>query len=306
MHARLALITALSLPALSALADPVLRVYDTRDLAAVLPSGSGGGTITIVPRLETDGSGSTLQRLTLGVQHSDEGLVTASPADLVVTRLCEQLQLQKESLGDGVYLVTGEADQHVQFVKLIEDVRSLYQGAYELELFTYPVAAAQAPALGAAPDSQSVTLRTRQVIARRVESRIDLTEELTYIRDWQPVVGNDSVGYDPDPDVVTRGLRLAVTAGAVNDAPEGRGSAGSGRIPLRLRGEWIDATVERQSSPLAPLSGGNLELGLPRITKRTIESDLRVPLGQAVVLAVVPGTKAGESVVIAGTVRELP
>jgi len=314
MHATLALLSAFALTAAAPAQDPVLRIYDTRDLAAVLPASAQGGVISIVPRLEGDLSNpSGIVRLSLTPQLNGSTTQSASSADVVVSRLCDQLQLQKESLIDGVYIVTGEAGQHEQLVKLLEDVRSLYQGAYDLELFIYPMAAAQAPGLGAPADSQAVTLRARQVIARRVESRLDFTEELTYIRDWQPVVGNDSVGYDPDPATVTRGLRLTVTAGAVDREPATPGAGSSPAasnpaapaVPLRLRGEWIDAVIERQSALLAPVSGGELELGLPHTTTRTIESDLRLPLGQPSVLAVIPGAKPGEVIVIAGAIREL-
>jgi hypothetical protein len=89
-----------------------------------------------------------------------------------------------------------------------------------------------------------------------------------------------------------------VTAGAA-DSPT------DGVIPVRVRGEWIDAHIDRQSSPLAPTGGGNLEIGLPVTTTRSIESDLRVKPGQPTVLAAFPSSKAGESIVLGGAVREL-
>lgn len=296
--------------------EPVLRVYDTRDLAAALPSGNPSpGILTILPRFESSGPDGGLLRLGVSGPAPSKDAAAVSPADLVVSRLCEQLSLQKEALVEGVYLITGEDAQHEQFVKLLEDVRSLYQGAYELEILVYPAPAAQAPAIGSDAEPQSVTIRTRQVIGRRVESRIAVTEEISYIRDWQPVVGNESVGYDPDPGTVTKGLRLIVTAGGVEHAapeparrtgrPASEADAPQSVVSLRLSGSLTDAVVEKQSSPLAPLSGGSLELGLPRLSTRTIESDLRIVPGRTTVLAVVPGTKPGDTLVIAGTLREL-
>jgi len=324
--ARFALPLALTLSAAAAFAQPadsselVLRVYDARDLAAALPAptraGARHGTLSIVPRITPSGENGSEVRLGIALEGGAEGTTAAagpvSAVDLVVTRLCDQLSLSREELVEGVYVISGAAAQHERFVKLLQDVRSLYEGAYEFELYSYPAAAAQAPGVGAPAELQTVTLRTRQVIARRVESRIAITEEITYVRDWVPIVGHQSVGYDSDTGTVTKGVRIAVTAAGADpvNAPAhaaARGPDGSAGAPvsLRIRGEWCDAIIEKQPSPLGPLSGGTLELGLPRIVTRTIESDLRVTLGQPTVLAVVPGTKPGEVVVIAGTLREL-
>lgn len=301
----------------TALAEPVLRVYDVRDLSAVLPARATGGTVTIVPVLRDvplqNSDGGTLR---LETRYEGGPNANLSSTELVIARLCQQLKLEPEQLMEGVYVVTGEEAQHEQLMKLLEDVRSLYQGGYEFELFAYPGATAQAPALGTPADPKLAALCTRQVIARRVESQVNVTEELTYVRDWVPVVGNESVGYDPDPGTVTKGLRLTVTAGGAEKAagqdrasaaPRGSGeqSGAGGTASLRVRGELIDAQIEKLASPLAPDSGGMLELGLPRTSTRTIQSDLRVTLGQPCVLAVVPGTKPGEIIVIAGTLREL-
>ncbi len=321
MLAQTLVLSALAFSRAAPLNEPILRVYDTRDLAAALPASPGsvaGGFYHLVPRLESSGPDGALVRLDFApASGTAKAAESAAPADLVVSRLCDQLSLQREPLVEGVYLITGEAEQHEQFVKLLEDVRSLYQGAYELEIFAYPASAAQAPALGASAESTGVTLRSRQVIGRRVESHIAMTEEISYVRDWQPVVGNSSVGYDPEPGTATKGLRLAVTAGAVERAG-GSSAPGGGRarpapdsasseavVTLRVRGEYMDVQIEKQSSPLGPLSGGALELGLPHTITRTIESDMRLPLGQPSVLAVVAGAKPGEVLVIAGAIREL-
>lgn len=286
-----------TLAALAGAAEPVLRVYDVRDLVAVLPSQpvvvQGVPILKDVP--------------IIGQFYRPEGAAqpagapaTASPTEVVVSRLCGQLQLQQEELLSGVYVVTGELPQHEQLVKLLDNVRTLYEGAYEFDLFAYPVAAPQAPAVGAGADTQSAMLHARQMLPRRVESRIVITEEVSYVRDWVPIVGTSSVGYDPDIGTVTKGLRLVLTAGGTQSA-----DAHGAPINLRIRGEFADAQIAKQSSPLAPVSGGTLELGLPTVTSRSIECDIQLKPGQPTVLAVIPGAKAGESIVLAGALREL-
>lgn len=282
--------------------EPVLRVYDARPLSAVLPRRDAAPLPGAAYAFPARTDGSAANPVPAG---RSGGAPAGGSVEQIVGRLCDQLGLASEPIGDGVFLVSGEAAQHEQFSKLVEDLRSLYGGSYELELATFTVPAAQAPAVGSACDAQTATLRTRQVVARRVESRITMTEEIGFVRDWVPVVGNDAVGYDPDPGVVVKGLRLCVTVGGTEGASPGGGRPGAGVVSVKLQGEWCDAVIEKQGSPLGPQGGGVLELGLPHVALRSIDSEARISPGQLSVLAVVPGSRAGEAVVIAGAVREV-
>src|SRR5688572_2533232 len=93
-----------------------LRVYDLRDLAAMLPTQQDG----------------------------------APAADTLVGTLASSLGAQHRRLLDGVYAVAAPADTHQVLVQNLDRIRQLHGETYQIAIAAYAVDAAGVPQLGAA------------------------------------------------------------------------------------------------------------------------------------------------------------
>lgn len=241
-------------------AEPTVKLVDARDLVSVLPPARGGNPMAPV----TD--------LVMGMGRS--------------------LELRTEPLADGVFAVTGEAAPQEQFIALLEQVRELYRGQYEVEIACYPAAAA--PEIGAPAKFDTPSMRVRQAVSRRQETSIEASRSILYIAKWQPVVADNSVGYDAQTEHVSAGLMVKVLVGAGPD----RG----GTVDVRLRGEVSEVEIKELSVPLMGEAKGGLPIQLPTVTRRTINADGRIG-PEPRVIGVVPGLKEGEVLVIAAAAR---
>lgn len=242
-------------------AEPVVTLVDARDLVSVLPPSRGGNPMAPV----TD--------LVLGIGRS--------------------LELRAEPLADGVFTLIGEQAQQGQFVELLERVRELYRGQYEVEIACYT--ATQPPEIGSSAKFDAASIRVRQAVSRRQETQIEAARTILYIAKWQPVVADNSVGYDAQTERISAGLQVKVLVGAGPD----RGDT----VDLRLRGEVSEVEMKELTVPLmGEGKGGGLPIQLPTMTMRTINADGRIG-PTPTVIGVVPGLKQGEVLVIAAAAR---
>lgn len=256
-----------------------LRVYDLRDLAAVLPP-------------QRDG---------------------APPTDTLVATLAHTLGIEERRLLDGVYAVIAPADTHAVLQENLERIRALHGEIYHLTITAFSVDAASAPDVGspaAAPIPNGAPVaRISSSIPRRVATPVESTREITYIGDWTPVVGDSAVGYDATPNSEVEGLRLVATVGAAPDAPAAgaEGADGAGEL-LQLSGHLQRVELRNISAPALTATGEKhdavLPIALPTVDTRHIHASLRVPAGRPTVVAVVDGFEPGRAIVVTATVTK--
>lgn len=268
--------------------EPTLRLYDVRDLAVAMAQ---------PPSEEGDG---------------DDG----EPLDLMLDRIASPLVHDYYKLADGLFTITADHAAHETLIRLLNDVRDLYREPYEIELVHYAVAAADSPLIGsgAVPVDDGSLTRLRQVAIHRVAAALRSTASHAYVADWQPVVADSAVGYDPEVHLVEDGLQLEATVGSDHAADHANRDD---RIHLSLSGTIAQAFIELIPVPVATASavgetasgpaeaGQPLALGLPNVMTRDVRADLDLPLNRLTVVSVVEGFEPGQSIVIAAAVRRL-
>ena len=251
-----------------------LRVYDLRDLGAALPPDTHG----------------------------------RDSAEVLVTNLAAATGSGAQRLLGGVYAVVATPEKHATLEMMLKRVRDLYTQTYQVQLHLYSVPAAEAPAVGTAPEN----LRPGEAISRatisaprRTPTEFFSLRRHAYIAEWQPVVGANAVGYDPESAEIEDGLRVQVTIGAGPDAPERGGARGEGGGELvQIRGELSSATLQSVTAPAIGTDGGTLMFFVPRVETRSIRMEERVALGTPTVVSVVDGFEDGQVVVLVVTVRK--
>lgn len=305
------LATAVSLSlACSAMADPTLRLYDVRDLAAVLPvqgmtslPPSPFGTPIDVDQREkmTLRRAEALMELPMMVG-ANRPEPPKSAVDEFMDQLCASLSVGHTKLAEGVYTVQGEQNQHQQLSELLSSTFELYRGKYELDLVCFVAKAADAPAVGSSPTGVEPLCRARATMGKRVPLLIEAVERMSYIEDWTPVVSEQVAGFDPQTAVIEKGMRLTVTVGGADVQPEDSEAA-----PVFVRMNGTIADVKLLDREVPGVGGGPPSpfVTLPASSTRSVNSELKLPPGKSAVVAVVPGFAPGEVIVIAATVTPL-
>lgn len=154
----------------------IQRVYDLRDLSAILDEG----------RLED-----------------------------IVIRMAEAVGAHGEPLDAGLFIVQAEQDTLDSFDSLLESVRALYARSYTLEVRVSQIDLDDAPAIGdPLPEGAKTLLLTRQGATRRVATSVQSLLYQSYVSDVQPVVSDSAVGYDPTIAEISSGLSASVVVGA--------------------------------------------------------------------------------------------
>lgn len=272
--------------------DRVLRVYDLRDVGAVLPAlrkpqpplgqpywlfRDEGAPSPFVP---TPGGGKP-----------------ATPIDSLVSQLCNPLNLMGEPIADGVYLVAGERAGHEQFAQLVESVRAVYTPRCDIEVLAVVVPEDKAPAVGTPYTPAQPPAPLRRIAAsvpRRVPTTLESTETRAYIGDWTPVVADHSVGYDPQTAGIRSGLSLEVCPGA--EGPQG--------TSVRITGSLCESTLTFGTLPLITGEPNSaISIGLPASSVRDITSAITMPSATPTVAAVVTGFKPDEAILIVVSVK---
>lgn len=296
--------------ALSALADPTLRLYDLRDLASVLPSEQPSFLPT--PELGVKVNIEEREKILLRfAQVADprrfERKASGDPepgsaVDDFMHKLCGALSVGSTKLAEGVYTVEGEANQHEQLTRLIQDTFNLYRGSYEADIVCYTAKASDTPAVGGSPGEHLALYRARTTMARRVPALLEAIERVSYIEDWTPVVSGQVVGFDPQTAVMEKGVRLAVIVGGA-DAPDADNE--DRPILIRLSGNIADIKVQEREIPGVGDGPPAAFLSLPGASVRSVKAEMNLVPGKPTVVAVVPGFAPGEVIVVSAAVRPI-
>ncbi len=276
------------------------KLYDVRDLSGLVsPSRHSSSTAT---------AKRTRQTLALYEPMSTEAQPKADTisdgVDALMTRLCDTLGLSRKRLFDGVYGIQGAADEHAQILGMLEDVRALFDERYAVDIGWFATPTNVIPAIGdtvAFPESGGY--RHRIVVTRRTPTPLVRVTESAHVSDIQAIVATQAVAYDPDVSTVSDGLRLSILVGA--------GKQSSSATWIRITGSLNHVTLDRKSTRMssqgtAPaIDVPTMGIELPSVSIRSIRSDLLVDYGRLTVLGVVDGFEAGQSIVMAASVRTL-
>lgn len=302
----IAALLASSLAFASAHAQMVSRMYDLRELAAALPDPdqSSSARVPILSDIPILGS---LFRSDAPAPDA-KGETTEereSATDRLVLKLSGFLAMSCVELVDNVYFVDGDEPSHTKFAEALSRVQSLYADRVLVETTCKEVDAGVQVKIGEAPpEGGEHAVTSKAVTARRGIARLQATRAVTYVARWTPIVGDGSVGLEPGVASVTDGIALEVRVGGTVDEPR-----------VGVRGVISNAQIESVKVPgeqamtgdkATIIPGGLLDIGLPRIERRVVDSEVSAPHGRAAVVAVVPAFEEGKQIVVSVSVKNAP
>lgn len=240
-------------------AEPELRLFDIRDMASSLYQ-------------HGDGTGSTL-------------MMTTGAA----------LSLRVMPVAEGVFAVQGDSDALDALDNVLQGLREMTDGRYQVELVASAFNATEAPTMGESlPASGRAMTRIQHIVQRRTETDLQSLESTSYIRTWQPIVSEQTVGYEGQIESIDHGLNASVTVGASDERE---------RVAVTVTGEYSHATITQVEQPVLS-SQAQLTYGLPHVAMRSIAATLSVQPGVPTVISIVDGFTSGEVIAIA--VRVVP
>ena len=283
----------------------MLIVYDVRDLATMLSPEEGAAGVPMLKDVPLIGN---LFRRGAPGGAGETSAEQPTTKRSVINSLAEASSMIIQTISPGILAATGTKDQHDLFQRLITQLRTVDSGSFEIEITVSKAQGEQAPAIGQPFNATGDVERVKQAIRGRAEALIHATESIAYISEWVPVVGNSSVGYQPQTKEVVSGLRLVASVSP----------ATAGRVDLRISGTLDRADVKTTKNAVvapgnAAVGAGqgvpsDLGIGLPTVQSRSIQCELAVPFEQAIVIAVATGFDSGgptNAVVIAAKIRQL-
>ncbi|MCC6426087.1 MAG: hypothetical protein IT435_04630 [Phycisphaerales bacterium] len=277
----------------------MLRMLDLRELSGLIPPEHGQQPPALWRRWGgQEGGRSPFTEAPTPPEGGESG---RPPVVALVRSLAEALSLSVQPVGEGVILVGGAEENQVRLGQMLGQVRNLYAERINLDLSVISVPAGSAPEVGTPVSGGKVLVHSHQTLVRHAPTPVAVTEEITYIEGWQPIVADNAVGYQPGLGSLTKGLTCEVTIGADE---QGNGAT-SGGMPIAIRGAISDASITDKVIELSAASGKtSLPIGLPRRQHRTINASARVA-SEATVIAVVPGFDGDQVLVIAAAAREV-
>jgi len=197
---------------------------------------------------------------------------------------------------DGVWAVWGDQPAHEAFTSLLDQTRSLYGPGYRVSVRWIAIDG-DAPTAGEPYRASAGTDRIEARIDRSVRSRsltsLSSTRAEQHVTDWQPIVGDGAVGYDPDVQTTTSGLELSIFIAQADDSGQG--------IEILTRGTWITSEIRRVETDQSEMV---LPLELAETQTRTLDAAVRATLGTPTVVAVVSGEDQDETLALVIEVNE--
>lgn len=261
--------------------EPVARVYDARELGAMLAPSEEADPLRRASRRQ---HGEPEVDPNAG---EDPGLMAARG---IFEKLTSSLNMTMDTLLQGVFMITGGQAEHARLIELIEAVRRVHADRFELDVRLWSVESSQAPALGSAASPPPGAMVFRLTTPRSAPTPIYALAHEWHLWGWQPVVGDNAVGNEPRFDAEPTGLWLTLTVGS---------DEGPGRVALRGRGAVLSSSVETLTPRIGELE---TTVQLPRSRERTVSIDAAVGAEPAVVM-VMPGFEEGQTLVLAAGAR---
>lgn len=210
----------------------------------------------------------------------------------IIERIAEALDVEMRMLDDGLLIVSGDTTTLNTFNDMVASLKALFEETYTIELRAAVVAIVEAPEPGSRFEGGEPLYLTRQTVTRRVMSTVASTRSQDYVSDVTPVVGDQSVGFDPTISQATSGIEAKLIVGADEEVDE--------RTLVTIRGNLEHTTVERFSPEMSDISTLPQMPGLELLTRqeRTFTATRRIPFGEQTAVAILDGLDDGEAIVI--------
>ena len=202
-----------------------------------------------------------------------------------------------EELAPGILSFWGTEAQQAGFAHQLRLVGALYAERYEVELACIALGDRQVPRLGAVVELEEPRFHTKQIVTRRQPTEVKAVTTHTYVAELRVITGDNAVGYEPRTRVVDEGLSLGLVIGAGEENARG--------TPLEARGELTWVSFSRMSTALPGRPDDPPSIVLPSVTRRTIQSAMRIEFGKLTAIAVVAGYEDSGPIVVAAAVRKL-
>lgn len=275
----------------TAFAEPTLKLYDLRDLVATIP-----WSVELDRPVDSRSPPRSIYEApptTRSSQEAREDLIR----DLVLN-LVDRAELGNCSdWFPGIYAIEAEEAQHARLRGMLNQLRSLFEERYEVEIVQYAIEMADVPSIGDEVSHASFVRRQRLVTTRRTPTSVEMISRHTFVSEIVPVVANSAVAYAPETDHVDEGLRVSLLVGAGEEDEQTTSIHLFGNIREVVMGK-LSGSLQDERSPM--------QIELPMVRSRSIQSNLRIPFGKLTVLAVTAGFNGTDSIVIAASVTKLP
>ncbi len=211
--------------------------------------------------------------------------------------LCDALGIHHTPLLTGVFAVEAGQDEHIQLLQMLEEVRTLYVERYAVEILLFRATAEQPTSVGDPVTPNGPLRRHRFVVARRTPTPVVLVTRHSYVSDISPVVATEAVGYAAETRSVEDGLRLSIIVGA--------GEEEGSRTSIQIVGNLRKVSMGKMSEAFVTPDLKTMQVELPTVSVRSIQSNIRVELGTLTVVGVLDGFEEGEQLVLAASVQKL-
>ena len=213
-----------------------------------------------------------------------------------VARLAMLTGMQAQALSDGVFAVAGDAGAHAQFEKTLASLRADDAGRYQVSLRVVEIPEDDGRYTVGAGLPTDTNLRalysTSHAIRPKSSASFEVVVRESYIAKWQPVVSDQSVGYEAEIETALTGFMGRVSIGSIG------GDGGR----LHLSGVLMDSTVNTMKETL--LGDRGLTIGLPSVTTRSFSSETRVPVGRPTIVSLIDGLAGSGRLAVIATLRE--
>jgi hypothetical protein len=209
-------------------------------------------------------------------------------------------------LSDGRYAISATPDDHTRLEAFLSQIRSSVDAdrndanahddhSYTVRILAAVAAEHSAPSVGDRFPTSNIEVLFAPMITVNGGDRASVSamESETYIAEYQPVVSNNAVAYDPGTDEMETGVEMEITVDGAGD---------DGAVEISLEGRIARGEVRQQTLKLGDSS---LPIGLPFVRDRNIEADITLPTSDTpTVVASLPGFEPGTRLVIAVQVAD--
>lgn len=197
----------------------------------------------------------------------------------LIGALSNAFSLQVSPIGASMFLVTAMPEEHDKIAAILLQIRESTTERFTVELVTLSLPSDKAPPVGTTLKYASGTgTRIDHVVQQRTAAAFESLRSQTYIAEWQPVVGNESVGYQPLSKPVTSGVETRIFVGG----------ADAQGVDIRIEGQISQAEITHAELPLAQ-GGAKLTIGLPQRDQRSVSADAHLRFGEPTVVSVCTG-----------------
>lgn len=259
------------------------KVYDLRDLAAVLPPPE------VNEQPAAEGTDEKPERREPPPDRMES-------VERLMETLCDDVLgiMIPIELSDGIFALEAEPATHEQLTDLLDTVRELYSERFAVTLRLYRTPADSAPRLGDEPPDAPPWFEVQLTAQRRSPTPIVHLEQRAYLANLMPTVAEGAVGYMPQIEVAEAGVELMVLVGA--------GPQDDNGTTVLVDGQIRDAAVNGQSPPFG--SEGN-RVDLPSTEVVSVHSSLPVAFDRPTVIYVSADPDEGLALVIAVAVGRI-